>query len=209
MQERRRQSLAWEDPSRLRATKATRAMTTEPVLQHPGAAAAEGHAQQQAKPPPPAAVGSPARRTREKPARQQRPHTGTHSQSNPQTVNAGEDVVGTEPPALLAGCKRCGRSPSVEALKQLDTQPPHDRAAPQGHVSREKHDPKGYAHRSVHRSTVCKSQGAEVSCPSTEEWMKETWDVPIVGYYAATQHDEATPRAAACSSVENPESPAE
>lgn len=27
--------------------------------------------------------------------------------------------------------------------------------------------------------------------------MKETWDVPIVGYYAATQHDEAMPRAAA------------
>lgn len=87
MQERQLQRLAGEDPTRLRATRATQA---------PGgwACAPEGHV-------PEAATAH----SDERPlltATAERPGSGTHSSSNPQRVNAGEDVEGTEPPALLA-----------------------------------------------------------------------------------------------------------
>jgi len=74
-----------------------------------------------------------------------------------------------------------------------------------GHISREKHDLKGYMHPNVHYSIVYNSQDLKVTeCPLTEERIKKMWYVYIntrththtLGYYSAIKKNEIMSSAA-------------
>ena len=62
------------------------------------------------------------------------------------------------------------------------------------HISKEKHDLKGYMHLNVHCSTVYNSQdmiATEMSI--NEEWIKKMWYIYTMEYYLAIKKNEIMP----------------
>ena len=90
-----------------------------------------------------------------------------HQRKYPQTLSAGEGVERRESSYAVGGNvnwyshygEQCGGS-----LKKLKIKLPYDPTNPvPEHISREKHDPKGYMHPSVHCSTVYSTQDMEAA----------------------------------------------
>ena len=55
-----------------------------------------------------------------------------------------------------------------------------------GHISRQKHDPKGYTHPNVHCILFTTDKTwKQPRCPSADEWIRKLWYIYTMEYYSA------------------------